>query len=75
MAGQEDLMQAAEQVWGALDKMAAQSPEEYQKFIREQLKEGEEVMAGPEPVFCLRCPLHRVNLTHLPSHVPPLKIQ
>ncbi len=55
-----DLLRAAEQVWGALDKMAAASPEEYQKFIKEQVKEGEEVMAAPQPVFCLRAPLQGV---------------
>ena len=60
-AGDGDLLKAAEQVWGVLDKMAANSPEEYQKFIKEQLKEGEEVMAAPEPAFCLRCTLLGVS--------------
>jgi len=36
-------------------------PEQYKKFIGEQLKEGEKIMAAPEPMFCLRCNLEGVS--------------
>lgn len=56
-----DLQGMAERVWGALDHMADTSPDQYKKFIDEQLREGKEVMAAPEPVFCLRCTLGGVS--------------
>ena len=59
--GESDLLQTAEQVWGALDKMLATDPEGYKKFIKKQMEEGEEVMASPEPVMCLRCSLEGVS--------------
>ncbi len=64
MAGgsEGDLLKAAERVWGMLDKMAANDPEEYKKFMKQQLDEGREVLAVPEPSFCLRCSLDRVRL-------------
>lgn len=54
-------MQTAEQVWGALDQMMTTDPEGYKKFIKKQMEEGEEVMASPEPVMCLRCVLEGVS--------------
>ena len=58
-----DMQEMAQRVWGALDHMASSDPEQYRKFIAEQLKEGEEAMASPEPVFCLRCTLGGVSVT------------
>lgn len=51
----DEMRKVAQQVWGALDKLADTNPEEYQKFINEQLKEGREMFVPPEPVFCLQC--------------------
>lgn len=56
-----DIMQTAEEVWGALDKMMVTDPEGYKKFIKQQMEEGKEVMASPEPVMCLRCGLEGVS--------------
>ena len=51
----DEIRKVAQQVWGALDKLVDTNPEEYQKFINEQLKEGKEMFAPPEPAFCLQC--------------------
>ena len=59
-----DLQEMAAKVWGALDQLATSDPEQYKKFIDEQMKEGKEYMATPEPVFCLRCPLKGVSYYH-----------
>lgn len=59
--GGVDLQAMAERVWGALDHMAETDPQQYEKFIEQQLKEGEEAMSSPEPVLCLRCPLGGVS--------------
>ena len=50
-----ELLHAAEKVWGMLDKLAESNPEEYKKFIDQQLKEGAESVSQPEPAFCLSC--------------------
>ena len=54
-SSQKELLTAAEKVWGMLDHLAESSPEEYKKFIDQQLKEGAEAMSSPEPAFCLSC--------------------
>ena len=54
-ASSDDMRKVAQQVWGALDKLADTNPEEYRKFIDEQMKEGREMFAQPEPAFCLQC--------------------
>jgi len=56
-----DLLKAAERVWGMLDKLAVDNPEEYTKFVKQQLDEGKEVLAAPEPRLCLRCSIDRVG--------------
>ena len=56
-----DITQAAERVWGILDHLAANNPEEYDKFVKQQLDHGKEALAVPEPRMCLRCSLNRVR--------------
>ena len=56
-----DLLGVAQKVWDALDHLAENDPEEYKKFVSKQLKEGAEAMSIPEPVFCLRCNMVRLN--------------
>ena len=58
-----DLLKAAERVWGILDKLAEDNPEEYKKFVKQQLDEGKEALAAPEPRLCLRCSINRVGDT------------
>lgn len=53
----QDLLQTAQRMWGVLDRMATENPEEYKTFIEQQLDEGKEALAAPEPVFCLRATL------------------
>lgn len=52
--GSDDMRGAVQRVWGVLDKLYAKSPEDYEKFVSQQLEEGREVLAPPEPGFCLR---------------------
>ena len=54
-SSQRELLHAAEKVWSMLDHLAESKPEEYKKFIDQQLKEGAESVSPPEPAFCLRC--------------------
>ena len=51
----EKLLGAAEKVWSMLDQLAESNPEEYKKFIEQQLKEGAQSVSPPEPGFCLSC--------------------
>ncbi len=50
-----DFKTAAEMVWNALDKLSEGNPEEYKKFVDQQLKEGAEMMSPPQPAYCLGC--------------------
>lgn len=57
------MLEAAQQMWETLDQMASSDPEGYKKFIKQQLDEGKDVLAAPEPVFCLQCNLKGVRMT------------
>lgn len=56
-----DVARMAERVWGMLDQLAEDNPEEYQRFVSQQLKEGGEMFTPPQPVFCLRCDIIGVS--------------
>ena len=63
MAAEEgsDVLKAAEGVWKMLDHLSLNNPEEYRRFVKNQLEEGKNAMAVPEPSFCLRCSLNLVS--------------
>ncbi|KAM4827998.1 PIH1 domain-containing protein 2 [Thomomys bottae] len=42
------------QFWNLLDDLAENDPECYKNFIQQELKEGKELTAGPEPWMCLQ---------------------
>lgn len=48
------LLTQVTQFWNLLDDLAESNPESYQKFIQQQLKEGKELCAAPEPQLCLQ---------------------
>ncbi|XP_049634900.1 PIH1 domain-containing protein 2 [Suncus etruscus] len=49
----KELFTHVNQLWNLLDDLAESNPESYKKFIQQQLKEGKEIWASPEPQFCL----------------------
>ena len=51
----EDMTEVAGKMWEFLDKLAADRPDEYKKFIEQQLEEGKHMFTPPEPVYCLQC--------------------
>ena len=57
----DNMLKAAQQVWDMLDHLAVSNPKEYEEFVKKQMKEGEDVLSVPEPVFCLRCTLNGVR--------------
>ena len=66
----DEMLKAADQVWGMLDHLAEHNPQEYHKFVHQQLTEGKEMFSAPEPAFCLRCNTSDVSLTgySIPLH-------
>ncbi|XP_007494892.1 PIH1 domain-containing protein 2 isoform X2 [Monodelphis domestica] len=48
------LLTQVNQLWNLLDDLAESDPEHYEKFIQQQLKEGERHCAAPEPQLCLQ---------------------
>uniref|UniRef100_A0A5F5Q2C8 PIH1 domain containing 2 n=1 Tax=Equus caballus TaxID=9796 RepID=A0A5F5Q2C8_HORSE len=48
------LLSQVTQFWNLLDDLAESNPESYEKFIQQQLKEGKQLCAAPEPQFCLQ---------------------
>ncbi|XP_042538685.1 PIH1 domain-containing protein 2 [Dipodomys spectabilis] len=48
------LLSQLTQFWNLLDDLAENDPECYKNFIQQELKEGKELSAGPEPQLCLR---------------------
>ncbi|XP_004382562.1 PIH1 domain-containing protein 2 [Trichechus manatus latirostris] len=53
-ASSKDLLIQVTQFWNLLDDLAESDPERYENFIQQQLKEGKELWAAPEPQFCLQ---------------------
>lgn len=51
----KNLLKTAEQVWSMLDKLSEENPDQYKKFIDEQLNEGAPYLRPPEPVYGLTC--------------------
>ncbi|XP_066100799.1 PIH1 domain-containing protein 2 isoform X2 [Saccopteryx bilineata] len=50
----KDLLTQASQFWNLLDELAESNPVGYEKFIQQQLKEGRQLCAAPEPQLCLQ---------------------
>uniref|UniRef100_G1LBM9 PIH1 domain-containing protein 2 n=1 Tax=Ailuropoda melanoleuca TaxID=9646 RepID=G1LBM9_AILME len=48
------LLTQVTQFWNLLDDLAESNPESYEKFIQQQLKEGKQLCAAPEPQMCLQ---------------------
>lgn len=48
------LLTQVTQLWNLLDDLAESNPESYEKFIQQQLKEGKQLCAAPEPWLCLQ---------------------
>ncbi|XP_075402718.1 PIH1 domain-containing protein 2 [Tenrec ecaudatus] len=48
------LLTQVTQFWNLLDDLAESDPERYEKFIQQQLEEGKQLCAAPEPQFCLQ---------------------
>ena len=60
------MLNQAQHIWSMLDEMATASPETYQKFIKKQLKDGQEVMKPPNPHMCVQTVIYvrRANNSH-----------
>ncbi|XP_059813940.1 PIH1 domain-containing protein 2 isoform X2 [Hypanus sabinus] len=57
MAGkrrEEVLLQQVNQLWSTLDEMSETNPEDYRRFIRQQLGEGVKQLAAPVPHSCFQ---------------------
>ncbi|XP_063799301.1 PIH1 domain-containing protein 2 [Pseudophryne corroboree] len=50
----DELLSQVNQFWGMLDDMVENSPESYQKFIQQHMKEGQELLVPPEPHLCFQ---------------------
>lgn len=48
------LLTQVTQFWNLLDDLAESNPESYKNFIQQQLKEGKQLCAAPEPQLCLQ---------------------
>ncbi|KAF6333947.1 PIH1 domain containing 2 [Rhinolophus ferrumequinum] len=48
------LLTQVTQFWNLLDDLSESNPESYEKFIQQQLKEGKQLCAAPEPQLCLQ---------------------
>ncbi|XP_004709026.1 PIH1 domain-containing protein 2 [Echinops telfairi] len=48
------LLTQVTQFWNLLDDLAESDPERYEKFIQQQLREGKQLCAAPEPHLCLQ---------------------
>ena len=62
MAMSGEMLDAAQRMWSLLDHLYETNPEEYKKFVDQQMKEGKEMLNPPEPVFCLKCNVIGVSI-------------
>ncbi|XP_045870738.1 PIH1 domain-containing protein 2 isoform X1 [Meles meles] len=83
------LLTQVTQFWNLLDDLAESNPESYEKFIEQQLKEGKQLYAAPEPQLCLQtrilkpkekvlfinlCQWKRIPAPQSTTHPVPLKV-
>uniref|UniRef100_A0A8D1LQ58 PIH1 domain-containing protein 2 n=1 Tax=Sus scrofa TaxID=9823 RepID=A0A8D1LQ58_PIG len=83
------LLTQVTQLWNLLDDLAESNPESYEKFIQQQLREGKQLCAAPEPWLCLQtrilkpeekilfinlCEWKRIPAPQSTSHPVPLSI-
>uniref|UniRef100_A0A8C7A0R0 PIH1 domain containing 2 n=1 Tax=Neovison vison TaxID=452646 RepID=A0A8C7A0R0_NEOVI len=83
------LLTQVTQFWNLLDDLAESNPESYKKFIEQQLKEGKQLCATPEPQLCLQtrilkpkekvlfinlCQWKRIPAPQSATHPVPLKV-
>lgn len=54
MTSSKALVTQLNQFWNLLDDLAESDPERYNKFIQQELREGQQLFASPEPQFCLQ---------------------
>ncbi|XP_008575822.1 PREDICTED: PIH1 domain-containing protein 2 [Galeopterus variegatus] len=50
----QGLLTQVTQFWNLLDDLAESDPQGYEKFIQQQLKEGKQLCAAPEPQLCVQ---------------------
>ncbi|OBS83082.1 hypothetical protein A6R68_22920, partial [Neotoma lepida] len=53
-ASSKGLLTQISQFWNMLDDLAENDPERYKNFIEQELKDGEQFCAHPEPQLCLQ---------------------
>ncbi|XP_029065108.1 PIH1 domain-containing protein 2 [Monodon monoceros] len=83
------LLTQVTQFWNLLDDLADSNPESYEKFIQQQLKEGKQLCAAPEPQLCLQtrilkpkekilfinlCQWKRIPAPQSATHPVPLRV-
>ncbi|XP_022368647.1 PIH1 domain-containing protein 2 [Enhydra lutris kenyoni] len=83
------LLTQVTQFWNLLDDLAESNPESYEKFIEQQLKEGKQLCATPEPQLCLQtrilkpkekvlfinlCQWKRIPAPQSTTHPVPLRV-
>nr|XP_060148956.1 PIH1 domain-containing protein 2-like [Globicephala melas] len=83
------LLTQVTQFWNLLDDLAESNPESYEKFIQQQMKEGKQLCAAPEPQFCLQtrilkpkekilfinlCQWKRIPAPQSATHPVPLRV-
>ncbi|XP_032694234.1 PIH1 domain-containing protein 2 [Lontra canadensis] len=83
------LLTQVTQFWNLLDDLAESNPESYEKFIEQQLKEGKQLCATPEPQLCLQtrilkpkekvlfinlCQWKRIPAPQSATHPVPLRV-
>ncbi|XP_059994274.1 PIH1 domain-containing protein 2-like [Lagenorhynchus albirostris] len=83
------LLTEVTQFWNLLDDLAESNPESYEKFIQQQMKEGKQLCAAPEPQFCLQtrilkpkekilfinlCQWKRIPAPQSATHPVPLRV-
>ncbi|XP_033717957.1 PIH1 domain-containing protein 2 isoform X2 [Tursiops truncatus] len=83
------LLTQVTQFWNLLDDLAESNPESYEKFIQQQMKEGKQLCAAPEPQLCLQtrilkpkekilfinlCQWKRIPAPQSATHPVPLRV-
>ncbi|XP_026938114.1 PIH1 domain-containing protein 2 isoform X1 [Sagmatias obliquidens] len=83
------LLTQVTQFWNLLDDLAENNPESYEKFIQQQMKEGKQLCAAPEPQLCLQtrilkpkekilfinlCQWKRIPAPQSATHPVPLRV-
>lgn len=60
--GGDEMRETVTKIWGFLDQLADSDPGAYKRFIQKTVKERQEFLDPPQPIFCFSTGIRGVSV-------------